>query len=78
MLSFLFGALAGGIAVAYWHGELSNLGTRHMPRLRDQAADRVQRAERVLVRMVENASTKTRAGLRSGRNHESEGKMAER
>ena len=76
MLSFLFGALAGGIAVAYWHGEISNLGARHMPRLRNQAADRVHVAERALVRMVENVSTKTRAGLRSDRTQRSESNMA--
>lgn len=76
MLSFPFAALAGGIAVAYWRGELRNLGARHMPRLRNQAADRVQAAERALVRMVENVSTKTRAGLRSDRTQKSESNMA--
>jgi hypothetical protein len=77
MLSFLFGVLAGGIAVAYWQGEIRNLRTRHMPHLRDQAADQVQRAERAVIRMVENVSTKTRAGLRSDQSKR-EGNMAER
>lgn len=64
MFSFLFGALAGGLAAIYWLGELGDLGERHMPRLRNQAADTVEAAERALIRMVENVSTKARAGLR--------------
>lgn len=64
MLTFLFGALAGGLAATFWLGEFGHLGERHMPRLRKQAADKVQAAERALIRMVENASTKARAGLR--------------
>jgi len=64
MLGFLFGALAGGLVATYWHRELSNL-REHMPRLRNQAADKVELAERSIVRMLDNVSTKARAGLRS-------------
>jgi hypothetical protein len=73
MLGFLIGAVAGGLAVAYWHGDLSNFGTRQMPRLRNQAADKVEAAERALIRMVGNVSTRTRAGLRADRSRQGEG-----
>ena len=65
MLGFLFGALAGGLAATYWHRELSNLREHHMPRLRNQAADKVEVAEQAIVRMLDNASTRARAGLRA-------------
>jgi hypothetical protein len=64
MLGFVFGALAGSIAVTYWSGGLSNLREQHMPRLRNQAADKVAVAERAIVGLVENISTQTRARLR--------------
>jgi hypothetical protein len=64
MLGFVFGALAGGIAATYWSGGLSNLREQHMPRLRNQAADKVAVAERAIVGLVENISTQTRARLR--------------
>jgi hypothetical protein len=76
MLGFLIGAVAGGLAVAYWHGDLGNFGTRHMPRLRNQAADKVEAAERALIRMVGNVSTRTRAGLRADRSRQGEGNSA--
>ena len=76
MLSFLFGALAGGLAVTYWHAELGDLGARHMPRLRNQTADRLEAAERALVKWVERVSSKTRAGLRADQTRRSEGTMA--
>jgi hypothetical protein len=76
MLSFLFGALVGGLAVTYWHAELAHLEARHMPRLRHQAADRVEAAERALVKWVGNVSSKTRAGLRADRTRKSEADMA--
>ena len=69
MLSFLFGALAGGLAATYWHAELGDLRGRHMPRLRNQAADKVEAAEQAIVRMIENVSTKARAGLRPDQTH---------
>jgi len=64
MFTFLLGAVAGGLAAIYWLGGLGSLGERHMPRLRDQAADKVEAAERAVVRIVRNASMKARAGLK--------------
>ena len=64
MLGFIVGAVAGGLAATYWYGEAGNLRNRHIPRLRNQAADKVKAAERTIVRIVENASTKACAGLK--------------
>jgi hypothetical protein len=64
MLGFVLGALAGGIAATYWSGRLSNLREQHMPRLRNQAAEKVEVAERAIVGLVKNISTRTRARLR--------------
>jgi hypothetical protein len=64
MLGFVLGALAGGIAVTYWSGGLSKLREQHMPRLRNQAAEKVEVAERAIVGLVKNISTGTRARLR--------------
>src|SRR5262245_45271817 len=69
---FLLGALAGGIAVSYLHGDLGNLRERNMSRLRNRAADTVEQAEQVLVRMVQNLSTKARSGLRPEQTHNGE------
>jgi hypothetical protein len=64
MLSFVFGALAGGIAATYWSRGLSNFREERMPRLRNQTAEKVEVAERAIVGLVENLSTRTRARLR--------------
>jgi len=64
MLGFVLGALVGGIAATYWAGGLSNLREQRMPRLRNQAAEKVELAERAIVGLVENLSTRTRTRLR--------------
>jgi len=66
MLGFIVGAVAGGLAATYWYGEVGNLRNRHIPHLRNQAADKVKAAERAIVRIVESASTKACAGLKGG------------
>jgi hypothetical protein len=72
MLGFLFGALAGGLAVSYWHGDLGSVGERNVSRLRNQAADTVEKAEQMLVQMVHDLSTRARAGLRPEQTHDGE------
>jgi hypothetical protein len=65
MLRFVLGALTGIIAVTYWSGESRNLQGRHMPRLRSKAAERVEIAERAIVSLVQNMSSRARARLGS-------------
>ena len=55
---FIFGAVAGAIAVTYWSAQ-------SMPRLRSQLADKVEAAERTVVGFVEKLSTGACARLRS-------------
>jgi hypothetical protein len=64
MLGFVLGALAGAVTATYWSGGLHSLREEHVPHLRNQAADKVEVAERAIVGFVENLSTRTRALLR--------------
>jgi hypothetical protein len=64
MLSFLVGAIAGGLAATYWHRELSNFRDRHLPRLRNQTADKLEAAERTIVDTLKKVSTQARSRLR--------------
>lgn len=67
MLSFLIGAIAGGIAATYWQRELRSFRDQHLPRLRDQTADRLEAAERTLVEGVKKVSGQARSRLRAER-----------
>lgn len=64
MLGFILGALAGGIAATYWSGGSGRLREHHLPRLRNQAADKVDAAERAIIDLVRNVSARTRTTLR--------------
>jgi len=66
MITFLLGAIAGGVAATYWQPDLSRMRTERMPQLRQRLADRVESAERTIVQQVGNASTKA-CGLLRGR-----------
>lgn len=65
MLSFLVGAIAGGLAATYWHRELSNFRGQHLPRLRNQTAEKLEAAERTIVDTLKKVSTEARSRLRS-------------
>ena len=52
MLGFLIGAIAGGLAATYWHRELGSFRDQHLPRLRNQTAERLDAAERTIVEGV--------------------------
>jgi hypothetical protein len=64
MLGFVLGALAGGLAATYWSRGSMKFGERQLPRLRNQAADRVDAAERAIIGLVKSVSARTRASLR--------------
>jgi hypothetical protein len=64
MLGFVMGALAGGLAATYWSGGSMRLREHHLPRLRNQAADGVEVAERAIIGLVKSVSARTRASLR--------------
>jgi hypothetical protein len=56
MFGFLFGAVAGTLAVTYWRRDLDMLGRDRLPQLRHQAADRLEAASRALVQRLEAVS----------------------
>jgi hypothetical protein len=56
MFGFLFGAVAGALAVMYWRRDLDTLGSDRLPGLRHQAADRLEAASRTLVRRLDAVS----------------------
>lgn len=64
MLGFLIGAIAGGLAATYWHRELSSFRDQHLPRLRNQTADKLETAERTIVEGVKKVATQARTRLR--------------
>ena len=64
MLGFLIGAIAGGLAATYWHRELGSFRDQHLPRLRNQTADRLEAAERTIVEGVKKVATQARTRLR--------------
>jgi hypothetical protein len=64
MLGFLIGAIAGGLAATYWHRELGSFRDQHLPRLRNQTADKLEAAERTIVEGVKKVSTHARTRLR--------------
>ncbi len=64
MLSFLVGAVIGAAAVAYWRPDLRKLRDEHMPKLRNQAADKLEVFERATVDRIGKVSTRMRSSLR--------------
>jgi hypothetical protein len=62
MLGFLIGAVAGAIAATYWRADVNR--TERVPRLRHQAADKLEAAERAMVHALDNASSKAVSYLR--------------
>lgn len=65
MLGFVFGAIAGAVAATYWHRELGSFRDQHLPRLRNQTAEKVEAAERAIVGALNKVSTQARSRLRS-------------
>lgn len=65
MLSFLVGAIVGGLAATYWHRDLRSFRDQHLPRLRNQTADKLEAAERTIVDTLKKVSTEARTRLRS-------------
>jgi hypothetical protein len=71
MFGFLLGAIAGAVAATYWRGDVNRwrgdvdrFRTERMPELRQQAADKLEAAERAIVGALDNASTKAASYLR--------------
>ena len=56
MFGFLCGAVAGALAVTYWRRDVDTLGSNRLPKLRHQAADRLEAASRALVRRLDAVS----------------------
>jgi hypothetical protein len=64
MFGFLIGAVAGAVAATYWRADVNRVGTERVPRLRQQAADKLEAAERAMVHALDNASSKAVSYLR--------------
>jgi hypothetical protein len=65
MFGFLFGAVAGALAVTYWCRGLDTLETDRLSKLRHQVADRLEASSRALVRKLDAVSA-TAASLVRG------------
>jgi hypothetical protein len=64
MFGFLFGAAAGAVAVTYWRSDVTTFQKSRLPGLRQQAADRLEAAERALVGTLHIVSAKAACALR--------------
>ena len=64
MLSFLVGAVIGAATMAYWRPDLRKLRDEQMPKLRNQAADKLEVFERATVDRIGKVSTRMRSSLR--------------
>ena len=64
MLSFILGAIAGGVAATYWQPDLNRVRTERLPQWRERLADHVETTERTVVRQVGVLSTRARDLLR--------------
>jgi hypothetical protein len=64
MVGFLIGAVAGAVAATYWRTDVNRVATERVPRLRHQAADKLEAAERAMVHALDNASSKAVSYLR--------------
>ena len=67
MLGFLLGAVAGAVAVRYWRADVNQFGTERVPRLRHQAADKLEAAERAVVHALDDASSRAVSCLRGAK-----------
>jgi hypothetical protein len=64
MLSFILGAIAGGVAATYWQRDLNRMRTTGMLELRQRLAHGIETAEGAIVGQVRNLSTSACAFLR--------------
>jgi hypothetical protein len=65
MLSFILGAIAGGVAATYWQADLNRVRTERLSQWRERLADHVETTERTVVKQVGALSTRARDLLRS-------------
>jgi hypothetical protein len=56
--------LTGGAAATYWRDDLTTFMSRRVPRLRTQAAEKVQVAGRAMARGIEDFTGRAHARLR--------------
>jgi hypothetical protein len=67
MLGFVFGAIVGAVTATYWRGDVSAFRNERVPGLRHKTADKLEAAERTMVRRLDAVSARAASLLRGNR-----------